>query len=99
MIIYEKILSPRSYVEIITGNYYIINDENQYQETKEILRQIGCNKLCDYSLANVKKVDSPRKKFVLVEFLIEGENDELDYECRWCEVPENVTTERIIEVA
>ena len=44
-------------------------------------------------------VGKPKRNFVLDEFIVGEKNDEIDLECRWCELPGNITTERIMEVA
>ena len=62
MIIYDKVLNTRTYVEIITGNYYIMNADNQYAETKAVLKQQSYGKLCDYNLTEVDKLTDAAKK-------------------------------------
>ena len=98
MIIYDKVLNPSIYVEIVTGLYYILNADDQYKETKTVLRHNGFNTLNDYAINSLSKVKNPKRKFVLVEFAIYGTNGDMDYICRWCEVPDNVTAEQISEM-
>ena len=97
MIIYDKILNPRTYVEIITGCYYILNADDQYAEAKSVLDRQGFGNLCNYPLTEVEKLNDANKKFVLVEFVNLTENNKMDYQYRWCELPECITEERILE--
>lgn len=97
MIIYDKVLNPRAYVEIITGSYYILNADDQYAETKSVLKQNGFDNLCDYSLMEVEKPNGADKRFVLVEFVNLTEDNKMDYQYRWCELPECITREWILE--
>ena len=97
MIIYDKVLNPRVYVEIITGSYYILNADDQYAEAKLVLKQNGFDKLCDYPMAEVGKLNDADKKFVLIDFVNLTEDNKMDYQYRWCELPECITRERILE--
>ena len=97
MIIYDKVLNPRIYVEMITGGYYILNADNQYKETKSVLKRQGFDNLCNYPLTEVEKLNDTNTKFVLVEFVNLTESNKMDYQYRWCELPECITKERILE--
>lgn len=98
MVIYKKMINPRIYIEIITGKYYILNADKQLDEMKEILKREGFGVLCDYPMSDIEKVADKDKKFVLVEFVNITKNDTMDYQYRWCELPVNITKERIIEM-
>ena len=98
MVIYEKMINPRIYIEIITGKYYILNADKQLDEMKQILKREEFGVLCDYPMSDIEKVADKDKKFVLVEFVNITKNDTMDYTYRWCELPVNITKERIIEM-
>ena len=97
MIVYDKVIGPRDYVEIVTGKYYILNAENQLEEAKAILKLSGFGELSDHSLVKVDKVSGQDKKFILVEFVNATDGEEMDFIYRWCEFPECITEERVIE--
>ena len=97
MVIYEKMINPRIYIEIITGKYYILNADKQLDEMKQILKREEFGVLCDYPMSDIEKVADKDKKFVLVEFVNITKNDTMDYTYRWCELPSCVTKERVLE--
>ena len=37
VIMYDKVLTPQTYLEIMTGNYYCLRDTNQLEEVENIL--------------------------------------------------------------
>lgn len=85
--------SPQSYMEIVTGNYYCLNSDNDdVTQTKIILKQNGFANLKNYALNELDKAIKRGKDIILVEFYsFSGAREEL----RWCELPDGITDEQI----
>ncbi len=94
MIIYDGVLTPQAYLEIMTGNYYILKKSNQVDEVEKILdNEEGDGTYWTYSLYDTSEVLGNNKNVVLVEFVNITDEPEQEYIYRWCEVPEDMTRE------
>lgn len=101
VIMYDKVLSATTYLEIMTGNYYCLREENQVEQVENILdEQFGDGAYWSFALDDISEVMENDHKVVLVEcvnIVAEGKNVEQDPIYRWFEVPEEWTKEDVLE--
>ena len=54
MIITDRILNPQTYLELMTGNYYSLTADNQFEEVEKILDKVfGKGTFWSYSLTDI----------------------------------------------
>ena len=101
VIMYDKILSAQTYLEMMTGNYYCLNADNQVEQVENILdEQFGQGAYRSFALDNITEVIKNDHKVVLVEIVnivMEGNEAEQDNIYRWFEVPDDWTKENVLE--
>ena len=101
VIIYDKILSAQTYLEMMTGNYYCLNADNQAEQVENILEeQFGQGAYWSFALDNITEVMKNDHKVVLVKIVnivMEGDEAEQDNIYRWFEVPDDWTKEDVLE--
>lgn len=101
VIMYDKILSAQTYLELITGNYYSLNADNQVEQVENILyEQFGQGAYWSFALDNISEVMENDHKVVLVEIvniIMEGDEAEQDNIYRWFEVPDDWTKDDVLE--
>ena len=101
VIMYDKILSAQTYLELITGNYYSLNADNQVEQVENILyEQFGQGAYWSFALDNISEVMENDHKVVLVKIVnivMEGDEAEQDNIYRWFEVPDEWTKDDILE--
>lgn len=101
VIMYDKILSAQTYLELITGNYYSLNADNQVKQVENILdEQFGQGAYWSFALDNISEVMENDHKVVLVEIvniIMEGDEAEQDNIYRWFEVPDDWTKDDVLE--
>ena len=55
MIITDRILNPQTYLELMTGNYYVLAADNQLEEVEKILdREFDEGTFWSYSLTIIQ---------------------------------------------
>ena len=95
VIMYDKILSAQTYLEMMTGNYYCLNADNQVEQVENILEeQFGQGAYRSFALDNITEVMKNDHKVVLVKIVnivMEGDEAEQDNIYRWFEVPDDWT--------
>ena len=98
---YDKILSAQTYLEMMTGNYYCLNADNQVEQVENILEeQFGQGAYWSFALDNITEVIKNDHKVVLVKIVnivMEGDEAEQDNIYRWFEVPDDWTKEDVLE--
>ena len=88
--IYDVVLTPQEYIELMTGFYFNLRDDNQLKEVETIINsEFGKNKYKNYSLNDIAKLVCSDKKFVLVEIVNINDNCEQEKIYRWFETPGN----------
>lgn len=101
VIMYDKILSAQTYLEMMTGNYYCLNADNQVEQVENILyEQFGQGAYWSFALDNISEVMENDHKVVLVEIvniIMEGDEAEQDNIYRWFEVPDDWTKDDVLE--
>ena len=82
VIMYDKILSAQMYLEMMTGNYYCLNADNQVEQVENILEeQFGQGAYWSFALDNITEVIKNDHKVVLakiVNIVMEGDEAEQD---------------------
>ena len=101
VIMYDKILSAQTYLEMMTGNYYCLNADNQVEQVENILEEeFGQGAYRSFALDNITEVIKNDHKVVLVKIVnivMEGDEAEQDNIYRWFEVPDDWTKEDVLE--
>ena len=101
VIMYDKILSAQTYLEMMTGNYYCLNADNQVEQVENNLEeQFGQGAYWSFALDNITEVMKNDHKVVLVKIVnivMEGDEAEQDNIYRWFEVPDDWTKEDVLE--
>ena len=94
-IMYDGILTPQTYLEIMTGKYFCLDAENQLELAEKILdEQCGNGLYWSFALDDIDEVIKNRHKVVLVEItniVIKVDKVEQKTNYRWFEVPEEWT--------
>ena len=87
VIMYDKILSAQTYLEMMTGNYYCLNADNQVEQVENILEEeFGQGAYWSFALDNITEVMKNDHKVVLVKIVnivMEGDEAEQDNIYRW----------------
>ena len=100
VIMYDKILSAQTYLEMMTGNYYCLNADNQAEQVENILdEQFGQGSYRSFALDNISEVMQNDHKVVLVKIVnivMEGDEAEQDNIYRWFEVPDDRTKDDVL---
>lgn len=98
-IIYDGLLNPQQYLEMMTEKYYCLDADNQLETVENILAtEFGKGAYWSFSLDSIGEIIENGHKVVLVEIVnIIIENDKAVQEklYRWFEVPEDWTKEFI----
>lgn len=101
VVMYDGKLTPQVYLEMMTGNYYCLNDDNQVEQVENILdEQFGDGTYHSFALSDISEVQENDHKVVLVEcvnIVMKEDRAEQETICRWFEVPEEWTKEHINE--
>lgn len=96
-ILYNDVLTPQTYLEIMTGNYFCLNADNQLEIVEKILDEYCGNGLYwSFALDDIDEVIKKGYKVVLVEIInvvMEGDKAKLKTIYRWFEVPGEWTKE------
>lgn len=92
MVLSNKLFTPQTFLETITGQCYIYNCDNGIKFIHDILLEEGYedddgHALWDYPLDEIGEIVENEVDVVLVECCYFDENDELQKEYRWFEVP------------
>lgn len=89
----EKIYSPQRYLEGVTGDYYIIDGDNDIEVVEKILYEHGYE-LWNYPMSEIGHIVENELDVVLVDCMIwNASKEEFDHEYRWFEVPEGFEEE------
>ena len=89
MILYDKVLYPSTYLELMTGHYYTLTAQNQIEEVENLLdRECGKGTYWSYSLYDTKDVIESDKNVVLVEIVNIDDNSEQEKLYCWFDVPQ-----------
>lgn len=96
-IMYDGVITPHTYLEMMTGKYFCLNADNQLELVEKILdEQCGKGLYWSFSLENIGEVIKNGHKVVLVvivNIVTKGDKEEQKTIYRWFEVPEEWTKE------
>ena len=90
MILSNTSFSPQNYLELVTGECYILGAEDSYRQMIRIMKANGLEDCWDYPLDEIGHVLEHNSDVVLVEMYSDAGG-----ELRWFEVPEHVTKEYV----
>ena len=66
VIMYDKMLTPQTYLEMMTGTYYCLNADNQLEQVENILDdQFGEGAYWSFALDNISEVMENDHKVVI----------------------------------
>ena len=89
LIVTDRILTPQTYLELMTGDYYPLNVDNQLEAVEIILdREFGKGTFWGYSLKDIPS-EGHDVKLVPVEIVNITEDCEQDKFCRLFQVPDD----------
>ena len=85
----EKLFTPQSYVEALTGNCYVFGSDNVCEQISNVLLLNKMPNLIDYPLSEIDHIVENKIDVVLVDVSCFDKHGIWHYEYRWFEVPEN----------
>ena len=85
----EKLFTPQSYVEALTGNCYVFGSDNVCEQISNVLLLNKMPNLFDYPLSEIDHIVENKIDVVLVDVSCFDKHGTWHYEYRWFEVPEN----------
>ena len=85
----EKLFTPQSYVEALTGNCYVFGSDNVCEQISNVLLFNKMPNLFDYPLSEIDHIVENKIDVVLVDVSCFDKQGIWHYEYRWFEVPEN----------
>ena len=89
----EQIYSPQTFVEAITGLYYVSEGEDDVTFVEEKLALNGFE-LWNYPLTEIDHIVENNLNVVLVDCMVwSEETEEFEHQYRWFEVPEDFKEE------
>ena len=98
VIMYDKVLKPQNYLEMMTGTYYCLNADNQLEQVENILDdRFGEGAYWSFALDNISEVMENDHKVVLVHIVNINDDCEQEDIYRWFEVPDDWTKETVVE--
>ena len=85
----EKLFTPQSYVEALTGNCYVFGSDNVCEQISNVLLLNKMPNLFDYPLSEIDHIVENKIDVVLVDVSCFDKHGIWHYVYRWFEVPEN----------
>lgn len=96
-IVTDKILTPQTYLELMTGKYYPLNVDNQLEAIEKILdREFGEGAFWSYSFTDFPD-EEHEVKLVPVEIVNITEDCKQDKFCRLFQVPDDWEEEDVLK--
>ncbi len=94
MILYDGLLSPQVFLEVMTGKCFLVSADNQLELVEEILDiELGEGQCWSYPFSETKDIVENDKNVVFVEIVNINEECERERLYRWFEAPEEWTKE------
>lgn len=93
MVLTKQVLSPQTFLEIITDKCYIINGTDDIEFIHEVLIDEGyedddCCTVWDYPLDEIDEIVENDVNVILVECCYFDDDDVLQKEYRWFQIPD-----------
>ena len=90
MVASKKLWSPQTFVEVITGNCYIIEGDDDVGLISRLLEENGSGDLWDYPMDEIDHIVENSIPVVLVDCMVYDEEQRgYGHEYRWWEIPED----------
>ena len=88
----EKLYTPQTYLELVTGEYFIVKGDNDIDTIENILKDFKLdNDLWNYPLSEIDYIVENDLDVVLVECMVYNNNTkEYEHVYRWFEVTEEI---------
>lgn len=87
----EKLYSPQTYLELVTGKCYIVDSDDDIEFIENIIKD---EDLWSYPLSEIEHIVEEEIDVVLVDCMVYNENShEYEHVLRWFEVPEDFKEE------
>ena len=95
MILYDGIVYPQAFLEVMTEKCFSVSAANQLELVEKILDiELGEEQCLSYPFSETKDVVINDKNVVLVEIVNINERCEMERLYRWFELPEEWTKEK-----
>ena len=93
MVLTNRVFTPQTFLEAITGKCYVVDGSDDIEFIHEVLTEEGyeddeCCTVWDYPLNEIDECIEQEIDVVLVECCYFDDNDELCKEYRWFQVPD-----------
>lgn len=86
----EKLYTPQTYLELVTGEYFLIHGDNDIEEVENILCKFGFDCLNNYPLSEIDHIVENDLNVVLVDCMVYNDKTkEYEHVYRWFEVDED----------
>ena len=88
----EKLYTPQTYLELVTGEYFIVKGDNDIDTIENILKDFKLDDdLWNYPLSEIDHIVENDLNVVLVECMVYNNNTkEYEHVYRWFEVTEEI---------
>ena len=88
----EKLYTPQTYLELVTGEYFIVKGDNDIDTIENILKDFKLDDdLWNYPLSEIDHIVENDLDVVLVECMVYNNNTkEYEHIYRWFEIPEEI---------
>lgn len=88
----EKLYTPQTYLELVTGEYFIVKGDNDIDTIENILKDFKLDDdLWNYPLSEIDHIVENDLDVVLVECMVYNNNTkEYEHVYRWFEVTEEI---------
>lgn len=88
----EKLYTPQTYLELVTGEYFIVKGDNDIDAIENILKDFKLDdNLWNYPLSEIDHIVENDLDVVLVECMVYNNNTkEYEHIYRWFEIPEEI---------
>ena len=89
----EKLYTPQSYVEALTGNCYVFGSDNVIEQIANVMLFNKLPNLFDYPLSEFDHIVENKINVVLVDVSCFDKHGIWKHEYRWFEVPDDFKEE------
>ena len=89
----EKLYTPQSYVEALTGNCYVFGGDNVIEQIANVMLFNKLPNLFDYPLSEIDHIVENKINVVLVDVSCFDKHGIWKHEYRWFEVPDDFKEE------
>lgn len=92
----EKLYTPQTYLELVTGKCFVVSGDNDIEAIENILCDCGFDCLWNYPLSEISHIVENELNVVLVDCMIYNNKiKEYEHIYRWFEVDEGFEDEEL----